>query len=431
MLTAPSPGSGAQAPSQPGEAPLSVQARVSLKLIEDRLKSSIDDGQRAGARPTGIAGLEVRYRVEVPRLALAARGAELLVNVPVRLELVSGQVASPIGKLALGAMLGAIGRAGCASMLVSTESFVGLAVRDGKLAATVRQGEARGDGCAATLAGLGLPVNALLRNLVGAPVRTAIESALAPERLAALVASFQARAIERFSRPQALPLEGSALSLRFDTAMKLETVAVRPASLQVGLRVAVSPQIVFDAAPVQREPTADGRGFTVPIEIVIPLATVPASTRGRALEMVVPGGNGQLRLSRVALSAGLVRLDLVQGANTSPLLYFALQDRQAVHRVLDGTLDDLLAEAAAWLADPSSWPAEARGDSERLAAQVAMFRGAVANALTRLDDIPLGPGLSFALHQPQIRLGSGRFENGMIRIPADLSGFATVDIAIE
>lgn len=80
--------------------------------------------------------------------------------------------------------------------------------------------------------------------------------------------------------------------------------------------------------------------------------------------------------------------------------------------MLDGTLDELLSEAAAWLADPASWPAEARGDSARLAQQVTMFRGALTDAMTQLDDIPLRPGLSFSLRQPQIRLGSGRYEKG-------------------
>lgn len=431
MLATPSAGSSAQAAPQIDDAPLAVNARVSLRSIEDSLKRSVDSRQAAGSRSSGIAGLEIRYRAEVPKLALAARGAELLVRVPVRLDLVAGSIASPLDRLALNTMLGAIRSAGCASMAVSTETFVSLAVHDGKLAATVRQGEARGDRCANSLATLGLPVNALLGNMIGAPVRTAIDSALAPERLSALVASFQAQAVERFSSPQALPLEGSALNLQIGTAMLLETVAVRPAELHVGLRAAVSPQIVLDGAPQAEGPAAGSGGFRVPIEIVIPLSAVSGARYGKALELPLPGDAGRLRLSRVSSSAGLVRLDLLKGTIDTALLYFALQEKPAAHPVLDGTLDDLLSEAAAWLADPSRWPAEARDDSGRLAGQVATFRSALDKALARLGEIPLRRGVSFSLQQPQIRLGNGRYEKGMIRIPAELSGFATVDLAID
>ena len=431
LLLVPSSGSGAQAPLQIDSALLAVNASVSLSAIEMRLKRSIDDGQRAGSRPSGVAGLEISYRTDVPRLALAARGAELLVTVPVRLALLVGRTASRFDRLALDAMLGMIGRSGCASMVVHTETFVRLSVRDHKLAATVRQGEARGDGCAAMLAGLGVPVNALLRDTIGAPVRSAIESALAPARLAALVASFQAQAIARFSSPQALPLEGSALALDIDPTMLLDSVVVEPAALRIGLRAAVSPQLVFDGISRTPGPAAGRRGFAVPLELVIPLGAEPGRGKGKALDMTMPGGAGRLRLSRVDVRAGLVRLDLLNGTGEHVLLYFALQDQPAARPVLDGTLDELLSEAAAWLADPASWPAEARGDSARLAQQVTMFRGALTDAMPQLDDIPLRPGLSFSLRQPQIRLGSGRYEKGMIRIPAELSGFATVDMVVD
>ncbi|MBX3685959.1 MAG: hypothetical protein KF909_07480 [Rhodocyclaceae bacterium] len=438
LLAAAPPGAFAQAPPV-GTAPLSINARVSLASIEATLRRTVNDGKAViGSLPTAIKGLDIRYRAEVDRLTVAGQRGELAVGLPVLLALVASDSSTWLERQALAPVIGAIEALGCGSVKVATTSFVKLATREGSLSAQVRQGAATSQGCAKDIASiLGVRLDALLRETVGARVGAEIAAALGPTQLAALVSHYQDQAIARFSRPQPLPLEDTALVLDIDKTMALEAVVVLPSALHVGLQAAVSPQIVFDGAQRTGGAPGAGRGFRLPIDIVIPLRALPQGSAGAGLEMAVAGTPARLRLSRVPSNTALLRLGLLAGKEETGLVYFALRSPAGAQSTalpgaaVEGTLDELLGEAAAWLAEASNWPTAARHDAGRLAGQVAGFRRALADALARLGEIPLRPGVSFSLRQPQIRLGAGRFEDDMIRIPAELSGFAKVELAIE
>ena len=401
LLAAAPPGAFAQAPPV-GTAPLSINARVSLASIEATLRRTVERRQgRHRLAADRNKGLDIRYRAEVDRLTVAGQRGELAVGLPVLLALVASDSSTWLERQALAPVIGAIEALGCGSVKVATTSFVKLATREGSLSAQVRQGAATSQGCAKDIASiLGVRLDALLRETVGARVGAEIAAALGPTQLAALVSHYQDQAIARFSRPS-LPLEDTALVLDIDKTMALEAVVVLPSALHVGLQAAVSPQIVFDGAQRTGGAPGAGRGFRLPIDIVIPLRALPQGSAGAGLEMAVAGTPARLRLSRVPSNTALLRLGLLAGEGRDRPGHFALRSPAGAQSTalpgaaVEGTLDELLGEAAAWLAEASNWPTAARHDAGRLAGQVAGFRRALADALARLGEIPLRPGSPF------------------------------------
>ena len=128
----------------------------------------------------------------------------------------------------------------------------------------------------------------------------------------------------------------------------------------------------------------------------------------RAWRWPLPALPARLRLSRVPSNTALLRLGLLAGKEETGLVTLRCAARPGAQSTalpgaaVEGTLDELLGEAAAWLAEASNWPTAARHDAGQLASQVAGFRRALADALARLGEIP-APGVSFSLRQPQIR----------------------------
>ena len=437
----------AQAVPAVSEAPLSISAQVSLASIQSALQRTVEaaaslTGRDRGTHASGQGGYGIRYRVDVGHLRVSEREGTLAVEVPVSLAPSGGRKLvwlSPQAGIAVEAQ-------GCGPMVVNTLTHVRLTARDGRLSASVRPGDARSGDCVIrrkrnVSRGVGPDFNwrahDTLREVVAQRVSDAIAAALRPDRLAALVTGYQEQAIARFSRPFDLPLADTALELRIDKDISLGAIAVLPSALRIDLLAAVSPAIVFDGRPASGADAATPpRGFRVPIEIVIPLRALPPNAAGDGLEMTIPRSTAKLNLARVPAHPDLVRLRVVAAQGANNLIYFALRDEAREKQStagfsLDGTLDEMLRDAGTWLGDASNWPEPARADADQLGQRVGLFRRLLETALDSLGEITLQPGLSLSLRQPQIVLGAGRYENDMIRIPAELSGFAKVDVTIE
>ena len=438
----------AQAAPAVGDAPLSISAQVSLAALQSTLRRAIGkgaslSGSDRGTHPSGQGGYGIRYRVDVGNLRVSAGDdGTLAIEVPVSLSPSGGRKLvwlSPLAGVAIETL-------GCGPMVVNTLTRVTLAVRDGRLSSSVHADDARSANCVIrrkrnVLRGIGPDLtwhaHETLRETAAKRVSGAIAAALNADRLAALVSGYQEQAVARFSRPFDLPLADTALKLHIGKDISLGTVAVLPTALQIDLLAAVSPEIVFDGQPrSSTRAETPKRGFRVPIELVIPLRALPPSADGSGLEMKLPGSTAMLNLARVPAQADLVRLGVVGGQGVDSLIYFALRDDARASAApaefaLDGTLDELLRQAGAWLGEASNWPEAARADAAELGRQVGDFRRVVESALGSLGDITLQPGLSFSLRQPQIMLGAGRYEKEMIRVPAELSGFAKVELTIQ
>lgn len=429
-----------------GDAPLSIRAQVSLASLQSTLRHTVKsaaplEGRDRGTHPSGQGGYGIRYRIDVAHLRVGERDGALAIEVPVSLASSGGRKLVWLNPLA-GV---AIETRGCGPMVVNTLTHVTLAVRDGRLNASVRPGKARSAECVIRrarndLRSIGPDVNwhahDTLRDVVAQRVIKAIAAALSPEPLADLVAGYQDQAVARFSRPFDLPLADTAIAFHIDKDIALEAVAVLPSALRIDLLAPVSPEIVFGGASPVGEARLSTGGFRVPIEIVIPLHALPPGAPGDGLEMGIPGSAAKLNLARVPAHADLVRLGVVGAQGVDSLIFFALRDGvpEATAQegfAVDGTLDELLRAAGAWLGEGSNWPEATRADADRLGRQVGVFRRVLQSALDRLGEIALRPGVSFSLRQPQIVLGTGRYENDMIRIPAELSGFAKVDLTID